>query len=166
MSNAHEVLGISRTATRSEVKKAYHKMCLIYHPDVGGDEKKFLKIKEAYDELNVFNPNKTHNIHVDNKCRPFEIRILRESYDKGSGVITQHFFVYNITNAFTTNYEYSWNVGASSFLQVKIPLKFSRKNNFKYKIHFLTVDGFTHSIEFSFKDPRSKLRKLWDRLFN
>jgi len=33
------------------LKKAYHKMCLKFHPDKGGDADKFIEIKNAYDEL-------------------------------------------------------------------------------------------------------------------
>jgi molecular chaperone DnaJ len=55
MSDYYEVLGLSRGATQDEVKKAYRKSALKYHPDRNpGDkqaEKKFKEISEAYEVL-------------------------------------------------------------------------------------------------------------------
>ena len=50
-SNSHELLQIEPPVTEDDLKKAYHKMCLKYHPDKGGDAEKFIEIKNAYDEL-------------------------------------------------------------------------------------------------------------------
>lgn len=47
----YEVLGIAKTASQDEIKKAFHKLAHKYHPDKGGDEKKFKEINEAYQVL-------------------------------------------------------------------------------------------------------------------
>ncbi|MDT8305298.1 MAG: molecular chaperone DnaJ [Anaerolineae bacterium] len=50
----YEVLGISRTATKEEVKKAYRRLARQYHPDVSkedGAAEKFKELSEAYEVL-------------------------------------------------------------------------------------------------------------------
>ncbi|KKU79587.1 MAG: chaperone protein DnaJ [Parcubacteria group bacterium GW2011_GWA2_47_7] len=48
----YELLGIPKTATKDEVKKAFHKLAHKLHPDkAGGDEAKFKEVNEAYQVL-------------------------------------------------------------------------------------------------------------------
>lgn len=55
MEDLYEVLGISRTATQNEIKSAYRKLAVKYHPDKNPGnkeaEEKFKKISAAYEVL-------------------------------------------------------------------------------------------------------------------
>lgn len=57
--NAHQVLGVSPSATKDEIKKAYRKLAKEHHPDKGGDEAKFKEISVAYEQLT--NPQSSFN---------------------------------------------------------------------------------------------------------
>lgn len=49
--NPYSVLGISTGSSKEDIKKAYRKLAMKYHPDKGGDPKKFQEINNAYEEL-------------------------------------------------------------------------------------------------------------------
>ena len=47
----YKTLGVSKSATPEEIKKAFRKLARENHPDAGGDEEKFKEINEAYEVL-------------------------------------------------------------------------------------------------------------------
>lgn len=47
----YKILGVEKTATTAEIKKAYRKLALSNHPDRGGDAAKFQEIGEAAEVL-------------------------------------------------------------------------------------------------------------------
>jgi len=49
--NYYKTLGLESNATTEEVKQAYRKLAMKHHPDRGGDEAEFKKIKEAYEAI-------------------------------------------------------------------------------------------------------------------
>jgi molecular chaperone DnaJ len=61
----YEILGISKTATKEEMKKAYRKLARKWHPDINPGnkeaEQKFKEISEAYDCLGNDNKRKLYD---------------------------------------------------------------------------------------------------------
>lgn len=47
----YKILGVPRTASADEIKKAFRKLARKHHPDAGGDEAKFKELNEAYEVL-------------------------------------------------------------------------------------------------------------------
>ncbi len=47
----YDILGVSKDASKADIKKAFRKLSKEHHPDKGGDEAKFKEISEAYEIL-------------------------------------------------------------------------------------------------------------------
>lgn len=69
--NYYKILGLSSIASEEEVKKAYRRLAMLYHPDRNSNEKaheKFIKINEAYAALSDKNYVEiTTKVDVDRK---------------------------------------------------------------------------------------------------
>lgn len=63
----YEVLGVAKTATQEEIKKAYRKLSKIYHPDkTDGNlelEEKFKEVAEAYEHLSDTEKKKKYDTY-------------------------------------------------------------------------------------------------------
>jgi len=70
----YKVLGVDRSATDKEIKKAFHKLALKYHPDKNRDdpsaEEKFMEISKGPFEFEL------HHFRVldSKRCMWFEIK--------------------------------------------------------------------------------------------
>lgn len=61
MSDYYDILGVSKSASQDEVKKAFRKKAHELHPDKGGDEKAFKEVNEAYQILGDEQKRKTYD---------------------------------------------------------------------------------------------------------
>lgn len=73
ISDPYKILGVSRDATKEEIKKAYRKKAKEYHPDLHPDdpdaERKMNEVNEAYDMLN--HPEKYKKTEQQNTGNPY-----------------------------------------------------------------------------------------------
>lgn len=51
MKDFYQILGVPRSATADDIKRAYRRLASQYHPDKGGDTQKFQELQEAYSVL-------------------------------------------------------------------------------------------------------------------
>ena len=51
MKDHYSILGVDKSATHDQIKRAYRKLAMQHHPDRGGDENYFQQIQTAYDTL-------------------------------------------------------------------------------------------------------------------
>lgn len=48
MKNYYQILGVDKSATADDIKRAYRKKASVLHPDKGGDTTQFQEVQEAY----------------------------------------------------------------------------------------------------------------------
>jgi molecular chaperone DnaJ len=67
MNNYYEILGVSKDATQEDIKKAYRKLAIQYHPDRNPEEgEKFKDIASAYDTLGDENKRRDYDNRLNN----------------------------------------------------------------------------------------------------
>ncbi|MDD5903835.1 MAG: DnaJ domain-containing protein [Clostridium sp.] len=77
----YKTLKCSSSASKEEVKSAFRKLALKYHPDVGGDAKKFAEINAAYKRIMDGNPMKqSRKVEEEYSC--FDISYLLKKIGK------------------------------------------------------------------------------------
>jgi len=60
-SRFYEMIGVEKTASSDEIKKAFRKKALKEHPDKGGDPDKFKELTVAYEVLMDAEKRKTYD---------------------------------------------------------------------------------------------------------
>ena len=83
-----EILGVTRKSTKNEIKSAYRRQSMLWHPDkFSNDERKweeahlkFIQISQAYNLLKNYEPNKTY-VSVKEKSSHYNYKPSSERKD-------------------------------------------------------------------------------------
>jgi curved DNA-binding protein len=130
--NHYKTLGLSPGATEEEIKKAYRKMAMKHHPDRGGDETEFKRIKQAYEALTTPHPETHHTHHGNFDFGGFQD--LHEFFRRGRQAGARHF-------------DFDWAAGdiKNPDVHVSVPCTLEEAHT-----------GFTKEIEFTLPDGTAK----------
>ncbi|KAL7575903.1 hypothetical protein ACA910_000704 [Epithemia clementina (nom. ined.)] len=93
----YDILGVSRSATTKEIKKAYRNLSLKYHPDKNSDEgaaEKFAEIARAYEVLSDEDKKAVYDRHGEEGLKQHEAQEAGGGFGGGGGFddIFSHFF--------------------------------------------------------------------------
>ena len=73
----YDVLGVNKSASKDEIKKAYRKLALKYHPDkTKGDKSSEEKFKEASEAYHVLSDDKEKQIMISLVMRLSKVEVL------------------------------------------------------------------------------------------
>lgn len=104
MSNYYEILGVPKTATADEIKKAYRTLAFKYHPDRNqgnaAAEEKFKQISAAYDVLGD-----------ESKRRQYDMGYSTDSYSNSASQSQQQYqrqYQYTYQNPFGEDNFWEW----------------------------------------------------------
>lgn len=85
----YSLLGVGKSATQDEIKRAYRKLAMKHHPDKGGDPAQFQKIQEAYDTLGdqqkrqqYDNPQPDFSFRTNTSGNPFQGTPFGDFFDQ------------------------------------------------------------------------------------
>jgi DnaJ-class molecular chaperone len=167
----HDVLGVDRTASKEEIKKAYRKLCLVTHPDVGGNEAKFLRIKEAYEHLmdvnpvqhqqqqNQYNQQRSYQhqywqFRARTQTIPAFVSLYNIQYDK-KGNVAVSFILHYVKMAHLSNSNKIWALRNKTQITFELDKDYLLENDFKFRITFSGFDYSEIVKEIKVKDTRS-----------
>ncbi len=81
MQEHYNTLGIKYGSSKDEIKKAFHRLAHIHHPDKGGKVAEFIKVKKAYEFLMASSPEtKRPETGWNYQKKPFTQEDLRNLY--------------------------------------------------------------------------------------
>lgn len=123
----YKILGVPRGASEEQIKKAYRKLAMKHHPDRGGNEAEFKRIKEAYEALS--NPEQ-YRFNTESNA----FQDLNEMFRRGQRAGASHF-------------DFDWNAGTVKNPDINISITCALEEAYH---------GFSKDVEFTLPDGSSK----------
>ena len=141
----YKILGLDKSATKEDIKKAYHKLARIWHPDKNhGDSRaknKFEEISEAYQIL--IDPTKKKLYDKEKRKDIFKPTSFMDPFRLFRNIFKDSFnFSPSLSDALVP---YSGN--NNLFRIYNSGNKFSSINNHFRKVKTLVKDGYTYTVD-------------------
>jgi len=163
---AYDILGISPTANKGEIKRAFRKLSMIYHPDMPtGNNEKFISIKSAYESLMTFDPTTVHQ-QYQHRTTPYVSFNTVFINPQGNCIIDCSFAnMLYIESLGTLKGLYHWNTYLYNHGTLVISKKDLKKCGYKFELKFIPIIGITEVKEFTFDKPLTKFQKVMGKLY-
>ena len=112
--DCYQILGVQKGASQKEIKSAYRRLSLKYHPDRNKGEKngeKFKQIIEAYQTLKIEEKKKSKKTEVDiantytEFWKQYDKKVNEEQFNKANFAGFQNPFGVNVPESYSHNQE-------------------------------------------------------------
>ncbi len=144
--NHYKTLGLAPGASEEEIKKAYRKMAMKHHPDRGGDEAEFKRIKEAYEALTNPEPAHQFNDHFDFGG----FQDLHDLFRRGRQAGASHF-----------DFDFGARDVKNPDVHISVPCSLEEAHTgFSKEVEFTLPDGSTKRLSVSFPPGTHKDIKI------
>jgi len=80
--NHYDILGISKTSTNEDIRKAYKTKSKIFHPDKGGTKEDFVKLHDSYNFLIDENKRKIYDQNLSNSSNFTQPNFTQPNFTK------------------------------------------------------------------------------------
>lgn len=119
--NHYEILGVDKSASQDDIKKAYHALAMRYHPDKNPDDKaseeKFKEINESYSTLSDVNKRRNYDLGMSS---PFSHNRSQYTGDFGS---TDGFADFFRRGGFSTGFNTTYDIQPDLQITVNLTLE-------------------------------------------
>ncbi|MGI0027099.1 MAG: DnaJ domain-containing protein [Nitrosopumilaceae archaeon] len=112
--DCYQVLGVQKGASQKEIKNAYRRLSLKYHPDRNKGEKngeKFKQVLEAYQTLKLEEKKKSRRSEVDiantytEFWKQYDKKVKEEQFNRSNFARFQNPFGVNVPESYSHNQE-------------------------------------------------------------
>jgi DnaJ-class molecular chaperone len=153
----YNILNLNKNCTKNDIKKAYRKLVLLYHPDKNKNivsSEQFIKLKYAYDILSNEESRAKYDNSIDNNNNNNYILSRMQNFfmkfyniDNSSDIINlvKYKFINFIKSdmIFNDNFNFYDNLKTITLLNINIQLNFTLKDYWNNKPILLNQKRFT-----------------------
>lgn len=164
MIDHYKVLQISETATKLEIKKAFKKLAMKYHPDKGGDTKLFQQINESYQFLMDEHKRQQYDM---NNSKSTNNSTMYDGFGNKISIDIEIVLTFTLEQIYRgwscKNFEYQTNIG-KDFVDIELSYTIMSGTTIKYigKGHNNNGNRGNLYIKILINDPKFKKKNLKD----